>query len=349
MRAKNQFIFLALFTAGLTVTSCNLPVSQLNLIDPTAIALTAQAVLAEAAAASTDSAELEPTNPAETPTPVVIMNTSSPQAGDQSVTNTVAMVENCDRAAPGVPLDVTVFDGDKFFPGSSFTKIWRLTNRGSCSWDSNYAVVHFSGSDFAAATEQYFSKTISPGQSVDIVVDMVAPNTPGSYSSYWMLRNPEGKYFGIGPDGNSPFWVMIEVVEVSTPTALPTTTPTATPSIYSSGTQRLSLEMTFDLDSGSINQSQQDDDVQLVVSDDGKLKLNLINNSRLGLYGQDLPREVDCRGATLSDLPYTVESTVVNSYLCYRTSQGLPGYIKITNIDSGNQSIDFEFLTWLIP
>jgi hypothetical protein len=43
----------------------------------------------------------------------------------------------------------------------------------------------------------------------------VSPSTAGTYTGYWMLRNPSGQTFGAGDTGSSPFWVKI-VVETST-------------------------------------------------------------------------------------------------------------------------------------
>jgi hypothetical protein len=53
---------------------------------------------------------------------------------------------------------------------------------------------------------------VRPGQSVELSVDLVAPDAPGDYTSRWMLRNADGKLFGIGANRDKPFWVRIKVV-----------------------------------------------------------------------------------------------------------------------------------------
>jgi hypothetical protein len=51
----------------------------------------------------------------------------------------------CDRAAAGVPIDVTIPDDSAMDPGENFTKVWRLQNVGACTWTIEYSVQFFSG------------------------------------------------------------------------------------------------------------------------------------------------------------------------------------------------------------
>ena len=37
---------------------------------------------------------------------------------------------------------------------------------------------------------------VEPGRIVDISVDMVAPTSPGTYTSFWRLQRPNGELFG---------------------------------------------------------------------------------------------------------------------------------------------------------
>ena len=137
----------------------------------------------------------------------------------------------CDQAAPGYPsIDATIDDDTEISPGKSFTKIWRLSNEGSCTWSKDYAAVWFSGEKLGEALSVPLGRQVRPGESVEISVDMVSPATAGTYQSNWKLRNAGGVLFGIGPNGDAPFWVRIVVVqtETNTPTATPTFTPTIT-------------------------------------------------------------------------------------------------------------------------
>jgi hypothetical protein len=109
--------------------------------------------------------------------------------------------------------DVTVPDGTTFAPGTAFTKSWRLRNAGSCTWDSGYRLVFYKGEDLDGTTTR-LPKTVQPGQTVDVSVNLTAPDTTGTYQGFWMLRDVDGR-FGIGSDGETPFWVKIRVKEVS--------------------------------------------------------------------------------------------------------------------------------------
>ncbi len=52
---------------------------------------------------------------------------------------------------------------------------------------------------------------VAPGQTVDVSVNMTAPNTAGNYIGYWKFKNPTGVLFGIGYYANNPWWVQIKV------------------------------------------------------------------------------------------------------------------------------------------
>lgn len=162
-------------------------------------------------------------------------------------------------ASAGHPIDLTIPDDTQMKPGESFSKTWRLVNAGSCPWTDAYAVVWFSGEDIGVSREQSFVGQVDPGQSVDVTVDMVAPTEAGVYQSNWKLRNANGGLFGIGPNGGSPFWAKIEVIEenTQTPTLPPSDTPT--PGALVSNVVSMELNDGVDLDTGAINTGSNDD------------------------------------------------------------------------------------------
>lgn len=111
--------------------------------------------------------------------------------------------------------DVTVPDGTIYQPGTTFTKVWRIRNIGSCAWNASYSLVFASGDRMQGATSNPLPGIVQPGQSVDLTVKLVAPSTPGRYRGYWMLSNPVGRIFGIGASADKPFWVEIQVASPS--------------------------------------------------------------------------------------------------------------------------------------
>jgi hypothetical protein len=99
---------------------------------------------------------------------------------------------------------VTIPDDTVMTQGQTFTKTWRLKNVGTCSWTPSYAVIFFSGDSMNGPAVQALTGNVNPGQSLDIAVDLKAPNSNGNYTGYWKLRNGSGVTF-------SQFYVKIKV------------------------------------------------------------------------------------------------------------------------------------------
>lgn len=121
--------------------------------------------------------------------------------------------------------DRTIRDGEIVQPGSTFTKIWRVKNTGTCHWDSTYQVQYIRGEQLGVSLISEIPPA-RPGQEVDIAVKMVAPEDPGNYTSVWGLYTPGRRPFG------EQLTVVITVpspTPTDTPTPLPTSTPTLPP------------------------------------------------------------------------------------------------------------------------
>ncbi|NMB94564.1 MAG: transporter substrate-binding domain-containing protein [Flexilinea flocculi] len=102
--------------------------------------------------------------------------------------------------------DVTIPDGSKINRGASFTKIWRIYNLGSCTWNMNYRLVPYNTVNSDHMSYQ-ISRTVPPYSVYDFPVIMTAPSEIGDYQSSWQLQTSEGKNFG------QTIWVKINVVE----------------------------------------------------------------------------------------------------------------------------------------
>jgi hypothetical protein len=285
--------------------------------------------------------------PTLTYTPVPLVTQAAPSA--TALANLPAVP--CDLARAGMPIDVTIPDDTRVRPGEIFSKTWRLVNAGSCTWDRNYAVVWFSGDELGLNRAQNFNGIVVPGQSVDVTVDMQAPKTPGIYQSNWKLRNNQGTFFGIGPGGTAPFWARVVVVPAVTDT--PTVTPlppsaTPTPIIFFSGLLDLEVDTGLDLDSGEINQVVKDD-VRFQMTEQGQAQLLPENGARLAAYGRDMPEFLDCASLPLDPTPVVLEEIEPGAYLCFRTTEGLPGWVVLSQFDVERQLISLEFVTWAVP
>lgn len=158
-----------------------------------------------------------PTNTAIPPTP--IPPTSTPVPSTPVPPTATQILVPCDRAK--LVSDVNYPDGTDVLPGTTFVKIWRLRNDGSCTWNSSYALVFVSGDAMGGpAAQQLTTGTVAPGQEIDISVTLKAPENPKVYRGNWKLRNGSGLIFGLGDDVSKSFWVEIEVIKPVTPTPI---------------------------------------------------------------------------------------------------------------------------------
>jgi hypothetical protein len=270
----------------------------------------------------------------------------------------------CDQAAAANPLDVTIPDNTEMMPGQIFTKIWRLENTGDCAWTSEYAVRFFYGAQMSAPEAISLRGLVEPGQTVEIAVDMIAPQDPGLHQGNWKLRNAMGQLFGIGPNGDAPFWVRIIVMKPNTetptatatftitpsftPTSTPTPTLTATAALQVRGALVLIPTMTINLDTGEVNPAAGKD---LAFQLDG-LGLHVLvpqETGLLGVFGANEPGLQACQGAAMSKAGLALDSLPTGTYLCYRTDQGLSGWLRYMSLSTTDHTANIEFQTWKAP
>jgi hypothetical protein len=117
--------------------------------------------------------------------------------------------------------DITVPDGTDFNPGESFTKTWRLRNSGTSTWTTDYGLAFFEGAQMSGPTIVPLTSIVSPGATVDVSVDLIAPESSGTYRGYWKMQN------GIGENFDYAVFVEIDVVS-GTPSNTATPRPPST-------------------------------------------------------------------------------------------------------------------------
>lgn len=214
---------------AVVLSACNMPASTPTAqANPDAVfTAAAQTVVAQL----TQSALLNPTSapatvapPTNTSAPAAPTNTpglSLPLATATSQPVVVAPTVGCDAAQ--FITDVTIPDGTSFSGGATFTKTWRLKNIGTCTWNSSYALVFDSGSNMGGASSTPLSSTVAPGGSIDVSVNLQAPNADGTYRGFWGITNASGARIPVsgGASGRS-FYVEIKV---GTGGATPGSTP----------------------------------------------------------------------------------------------------------------------------
>ncbi|MBN1564010.1 MAG: hypothetical protein JXA10_09225, partial [Anaerolineae bacterium] len=91
--------------------------------------------------------------------------------------------------------DVTIEDGTLIQPGARFTKTWRIRNGGTSTWTTQYTLKFTADKRMSGPDAVPLTKTVRPGEVVEISVDLTAPTTPGRHVSTWKLHNAQGKAF----------------------------------------------------------------------------------------------------------------------------------------------------------
>lgn len=194
MRQKQIYIFTALLAIlTLTLSACG-PSASNNSIIATSVAMTVQAQntqsaestpTLDSASTATDASPL-PTTPTTAATRVP---PTAPPVGSGNI-------KPCYSA--NFVADATIPDGTIVNPGTSFIKTWRVLNSGSCTWDSTYKFVFMSGDILGGAYVYPFPVTAAPGQTVDIPIQLYAPQTDGTFTGKWKIQAADGTIFGVG-------------------------------------------------------------------------------------------------------------------------------------------------------
>jgi len=199
----------------------------------TAAAQTLIAQLTQAAAGENTSPEVptstpRPTNtlaPSSTPIPSATpVPTATPyRTSTTSPTPSATVVLKQTPDANGVYCnwaefvnDVTIADHTVLLPGTPFTKTWRLKNVGTCTWTRDYSLVFINRDLMGGKPVIFLPHQVKPGETIDLSVNLVAPQRLGDYQGNWMLQDDNGMNFGTNANAEGVFWVKITVGETNT-------------------------------------------------------------------------------------------------------------------------------------
>ena len=218
---STPLIVISILLAATILAACQMKPTPPPTIDPldsirtaaarTVEALTTQIVATEQAAQTQTAAYQAPTElpqPSETEQVLTPENPSDPTTPNPEQSATPTGSKACDLAGF---VEESIPDGTQFTPGSSFTKTWKLTNEGTCTWTTDYDVVFVGGTSMNTPASQPISdKAVAPGESVLISMPVTAPNSAGTYRAEFKLRNAEEVIFAFRNPEHT-FWVEIQV------------------------------------------------------------------------------------------------------------------------------------------
>ena len=221
VRKLSRTSSLTLLAAALLLAGCNMgataePTVDVNAINTAAVAtamgqLSAQLTQTALAAPSPtplSTVTLAPLPTSALPTvntgaiPTLSFNTT-PVAGFTQLASpaapaaTTSLGDSCNNSA--YEGDVTIPDGTVMKPGEDFTKIWKIRNTGTCTWDEGYTFVFVGGDKTIDPRNFEFQKEsdfVAGGEAIDIAIKLTAPMAEGKYQGNWRMRSDSGTYFG---------------------------------------------------------------------------------------------------------------------------------------------------------
>ncbi|GAB4464388.1 MAG: hypothetical protein Kow0070_26090 [Anaerolineales bacterium] len=146
-----------------------------------------------------------------TPTPAPTLPTdSTPTAEPPTATPAAQAAPNQFCTASALLVGENPPDKTVYLPGEYFWKTWTFVNTGTCTWDSSYSLVFWSGEHMGGLVSYPLSEVVPPNETMDISIYLQAPAADGVYTGYWRFKSPWGADFGSGPLSSS-FYVEIEV------------------------------------------------------------------------------------------------------------------------------------------
>jgi hypothetical protein len=110
-------------------------------------------------------------------------------------------------------------------PGQDFAKGWRVQNDGTCAWPADTELAFIGGNRIESAmggSRVPVGRAVQPGETVDLSVNLRAPQTYGVFQGFWQMHDSLGQAFG------ETVWVGVQVPDPNPPVVVaPTPAPQA--------------------------------------------------------------------------------------------------------------------------
>jgi hypothetical protein len=187
------------------VSACGGSTAQTQDQISTAVAQTVQAQnsLTEVAAMPIPPTSTPPMEIIATPD-AIATNTSVPVSGAPGCTVSASLLGE-------TPPDDVILK-----PGELFWKTWTLKNTGTCTWDTSYQLVYWSGDLMDGLVAYQLPEVVAPDGQKDIAIYLKAPATEGTFTGYWKIQTPWGASFGVG-QYDEPIYVQVVVSDDKRP------------------------------------------------------------------------------------------------------------------------------------
>ncbi len=151
-------------------------------------------ILAQACATQTTPTPFRPPTQIQ---PTQILSTTTPASTKRplaTVPFTPTVIIPCTNNLTFIE-DITIPDNTTVPAGSSMDKQWRVSNSGTCNWDSTYRLKWIGGEMFGAPEEQELFPARA-GTQAALQIILTAPTVEGTYESAWQAYGPDGNAFG---------------------------------------------------------------------------------------------------------------------------------------------------------
>lgn len=175
----------------IALSGCNFPLArgaskanEEDLID-TVVAQTVQALQAQ------QSTAVIPTNASvQTLAPLPTMTVAAPVSTFVPLPSATPVP--CNKA---LFISETIPDDTSIEAGKDFKKTWRLKNIGTCTWTTEYKLMFASGDQLSGPNAINFPIAVKPNESIDLLLNLKAPTTAGTYTSNWRMVDEKGVAF----------------------------------------------------------------------------------------------------------------------------------------------------------
>lgn len=198
MKMKKSLIYSLFMAATIFIASCGPRVEPTPTVDPVAImtevSMTISAELTQVAMLTPSPTATMPPTAAPPPIPTQALPPAPTSPSGQT-----GLAPTLPAASPDNAIwiaDVSVPDDTLFAKNARFTKIWKIENTGTTTWNSAYKLIYIDGPLLTENTIISIVNEVKPKVQVELSVPMQAPAPYGTYTSYWRMMNDKGQLFG---------------------------------------------------------------------------------------------------------------------------------------------------------